>query len=99
MDNACSSQTGPVEDSLPRFATYSREEIAMHNSADDCWIIIEGRVYDVTAFLNDHPGGARIILRHAGRDATEAFLDIGHSARAQVLLRKFLIGVAGRKSV
>ncbi|KAL1921131.1 uncharacterized protein VTP21DRAFT_10847 [Calcarisporiella thermophila] len=51
----------------------SAEEVAKHNKEDDCWVIINGRVLDVTKFLPDHPGGKRAILIYAGRDATEEF--------------------------
>lgn len=40
----------------------SLEELAQHNTAGSCWIAIEGKVYDVTTFLADHPGGAKTIL-------------------------------------
>jgi L-lactate dehydrogenase (cytochrome) len=48
-------------------------EIAKHNSKDSCWVIIHGKVYDVTEFLPEHPGGQKIILKYAGKDATEEF--------------------------
>ena len=51
----------------------SAAEVATHNSRESCWIIVSGNVYDVTEFLDDHPGGSTIILRYAGRDATEEF--------------------------
>ena len=44
-----------------------------HNTKDDCWVIIDGKVLDVTGFLPDHPGGEKAILLYAGRDATEEF--------------------------
>ena len=37
----------------------------------DCWLGIDGLVYDVTKFLDDHPGGPEIVLEHAGKDATQ----------------------------
>ena len=52
---------------------YSAEEVAKHNKKDDCWVIIDGKVLDVTGFLPDHPGGEKAILLYAGRDATEEF--------------------------
>jgi len=51
----------------------SGETVAQHNSRESCWIIVHGNVYDVTEFLSDHPGGAKIILKYAGKDATEEY--------------------------
>ena len=42
-------------------------EIAEHNHRQSCWIVIEGQAYDVTDFLDSHPGGAAIILRYGGK--------------------------------
>ncbi|KAF1814701.1 hypothetical protein P152DRAFT_229948 [Eremomyces bilateralis CBS 781.70] len=51
----------------------SGAEVAMHNSKDSCWVIVHGKAYDVTEFLPEHPGGQKIILKYAGKDATEEF--------------------------
>lgn len=48
-------------------------EVAKHSSPSDCWVIVHGRAYDVTEFLPEHPGGQKIILKYAGKDATEEF--------------------------
>ena len=48
-------------------------EVIKHNKEDDCWVIINGQVYDLTEFLHEHPGGKRVIMEHAGKDATEEF--------------------------
>ncbi|CAE6530105.1 unnamed protein product, partial [Rhizoctonia solani] len=53
--------------------SYTAAEVAKHNKKDDCWVIIDGQVLDVTEFLADHPGGEKAILLYAGRDATEEF--------------------------
>ncbi|KAF8592453.1 hypothetical protein K439DRAFT_1400272 [Ramaria rubella] len=52
---------------------YTLEQVAQHNSKESCWIIIENKVYDVTDFLPEHPGGSKIILKYGGKDATDAF--------------------------
>lgn len=44
----------------------SGSEIAKHTSSDSCWIVIHGRVYDVTGFLDKHPGGRSILLKQGG---------------------------------
>lgn len=54
-------------------AVISGKEVAQHNSRESCWIIVHGKVYDVTEFLNDHPGGSKIILKYAGKDATAEY--------------------------
>ncbi|KAI6145561.1 glyoxylate dehydrogenase [Pisolithus tinctorius] len=51
----------------------STQTVAEHASPESCWIIVHGRVYDVTEFLPEHPGGSKIILKYAGKDATEAY--------------------------
>lgn len=53
-------------------------------------MVAHGKVYDVTAFLEDHPAGAYSILRHAGQDATEDF-DF-HSRSAQKKWKEYIIG-------
>ncbi|KAF8898601.1 FMN-dependent dehydrogenase-domain-containing protein [Infundibulicybe gibba] len=54
-------------------SSWSLEQVAEHNSTNSCWVIIQNKVYDVTDFLSEHPGGAQIILKYAGRDATPAY--------------------------
>ncbi|PSS35464.1 hypothetical protein PHLCEN_2v1619 [Hermanssonia centrifuga] len=49
-------------------------------------------VYNVTKFLDEHPGGDEVILAEAGKDATEAFEDVGHSDEARALLPDMLVG-------
>ncbi|RDB25124.1 Cytochrome b2, mitochondrial [Hypsizygus marmoreus] len=51
----------------------SGKEVALHNTRQSCWIIVHGNVYDVTDFLDDHPGGSKIILKYAGKDATQEY--------------------------
>jgi len=53
--------------------TLTMDEVNKHNSEGDLWVIIEGSVYDLTAFLPDHPGGKKAIMLFAGKDATEEF--------------------------
>jgi cytochrome b involved in lipid metabolism len=50
------------------------------------------KVYDVTKYLDDHPGGAEVMLDVAGQDADEFFEDIGHSNDARAELKKYYIG-------
>merc|ERR1719231_1336382 len=49
------------------------ESVATHTSKDDCWVVLNGQVLDVTKFLGSHPGGELAILTFAGKDASEEF--------------------------
>ncbi|KAL6508277.1 Cytochrome b5 isoform E [Orobanche hederae] len=68
------------------------EAVAKHNKTKDCWLIINGKVYDVTPFMDDHPGGDEVLLSATGKDATNDFEDVGHSDSAREMLDKYYIG-------
>jgi cytochrome b involved in lipid metabolism len=53
---------------------YTAEEVAEHASADDLWVVLDGKVYDITSWLPQHPGGAAVLLGNPGLDFEEAFL-------------------------
>ena len=54
------------------------EEVREHNKEGDCWIILQGKVYDVSDYLNTHPGGKSILLKFGGKDGTVPFTRVGH---------------------
>ncbi|NWV34181.1 CYB5B protein, partial [Grantiella picta] len=68
------------------------EEVGKRNSNREAWLVIHGHVYDVTRFLEEHPGGEEVLLEQAGRDATESFEDVGHSTDAREMLKQYYIG-------
>ena len=68
------------------------EEVAKHNTKKDVWFTIHGLVYDITNYLEDHPGGEEVMLDRAGLDASVDFEDVGHSDEARKELVKYLIG-------
>jgi cytochrome b involved in lipid metabolism len=76
---------------VPR--AFTAREVASHASRASCWIVLSGRVLDVTRFLDEHPGGEDILLHHAGRDCTSDFEAARHSQFARSLTDKYAIGV------
>ncbi|XVE94999.1 hypothetical protein REPUB_Repub02eG0058800 [Reevesia pubescens] len=72
---------------------FTLSQVAQHKSKKDCWLVIDGRVLNVTKFLEEHPGGEEVLLESAGKDASQEFEDIGHSKSAQNLLVKYQVGV------
>lgn len=69
-----------IWNSIPSFGfskkVVSQEELTIHNKEDDAWMAIDDKVYDVTKYINEHPGGKEAILRYIGKDATKAFYQI-----------------------
>ena len=86
--SATSTTTGAVG--------YTMAEIAGHASSASCWLLVDGRVYDVTDYLRSHPGGARTITPWCGKEATTAFATEDgrgeHSSRAYQELEKYYLG-------
>ncbi|KAK3136355.1 hypothetical protein QOZ80_5BG0432530 [Eleusine coracana subsp. coracana] len=72
---------------------FAQSEVSFHASRKDCWVVIHGKVYDVTKFLEDHPGGEDVLLHaSATGDATEAFEEVGHSTSAISMMDSYWIG-------
>ncbi|SCU77735.1 LAME_0A02058g1_1 [Lachancea meyersii CBS 8951] len=68
---------GNAEHSVLRLVDH--EELSKHTACDDCWIAIHGKIYNISGYLNKHPGGAQVMLRLAGKDGTAQFDEVGHS--------------------
>ncbi|PWN94426.1 cytochrome b5 [Acaromyces ingoldii] len=68
------------------------EQLGEHKSNGDLWLLVDGKVYDVSKFADEHPGGDEVLLSEAGKDATESFEDVGHSDDARALLPGMLVG-------
>ncbi|VVB07371.1 unnamed protein product [Arabis nemorensis] len=71
---------------------FTLSEVSEHNQPHDCWIIINGKVYNVTKFLEDHPGGDDVLLSSTGKDATDDFEDVGHSESAREMMEQYYVG-------
>ncbi|KAI3354964.1 hypothetical protein L3Q82_004761 [Scortum barcoo] len=84
---------GENEPQSPDGVRYFRlSEIEEQNSFKSTWIIINNKVYDVTKFLEEHPGGEEVLREQAGGNATESFEDVGHSSDARQMAASMMIG-------
>lgn len=97
ISNQSSSSTGEA-------SSYTSKEVAKHDSGDDCWTIVNGNVYDLTAYIPRHPGGTEEIVAACGTDGTSLFterktdngVEVGsgtpHSSSAQSQLENLKVG-------
>ncbi|KAF8423418.1 inositolphosphorylceramide-B C-26 hydroxylase [Tirmania nivea] len=75
--------------------TLTRAELALHNSKKSCYVAIGTRVFDITEFLADHPGGEDLVLEYAGKDVTKILGDEishQHSEAAYEILEEYVVG-------
>ena len=86
-------QSGAQDDLLP---IYTLDELAEHATEASCWMAIEGRVYDFTRYIPQHPTPPAVLLQWCGREATEGMRTKGygrdHSPMAWGMLDEHLIG-------
>lgn len=68
------------------------EEVAQHTTEQSCWLAINNKVFDVTRFLGDHPGGKEPLRYVSGRDATDDFTAVNHTNEAKQRMLQFCIG-------
>ncbi|MDH5600176.1 MAG: fatty acid desaturase [Gammaproteobacteria bacterium] len=87
MDPIQKNKTQKFSDNLTE---YSWDEISKHNNNDDCWIVIDQFVYDVTPWVKHHPGG-NVLTILAGEDATAMYYS-NHFNTSEKILGEFLIG-------
>lgn len=92
------ARSGPMsEPPLPLAEkTYALAEVARHGAENDCWMAIDGQVYDLTGYLPEHPSKPSIILPWCGREASDAYRTKtkgrAHSPAADQLLPAYRIG-------
>ena len=73
--------------------TIKLSEVQKHNTDESCWFVINDKVYNVSDFFDEHPGGKDFLMKYAGDDATFEFYDVGHSPGATELLPDYEVGV------
>ncbi|WEW54680.1 fatty acid alpha-hydroxylase [Emydomyces testavorans] len=81
--------------------TFTSSEVKSHTMATSCWVTRGSKVYDVTSFIDDHPGGAELILEYAGKDVTQIMGDVishQHSEAAYEVLEECHIGFTAPES-
>ncbi len=77
----------------PAVKTYTLREVATHSNSASCWTIVNSNVYNLTNWINQHPGGPEAILGICGKDATLAFeAQHGGQRRPETELAKYKIG-------
>lgn len=85
------SDTSPETQQKQEKRTFTASEVAQHTKKDSLWIILKDKVYDVTPYVEEHPGG-EAIFRNAGQDSTKGFYGPQHPERVFDLIDDFYIG-------
>lgn len=77
---------------------YLSEDVAAHQTINDLWVSYNSKVYDLSSFVRDHPGGDDLLLKFAGKDLGQAMEDPAehvHSDSAYSMLKEFQVGILG----
>ncbi len=83
--------TEPANSPTP--STYTLSDVAQHAAPSDCWTVVEGVVYNLTPFVQKHPGGVRDISKICGVDGASVFSrKHGDDGKANTMLDSLSIG-------
>lgn len=104
-DRIAQSEAGVLEDLTPNASSkpnadgsiaLSVAEIKTHDNKSDCWSIVNGSVYNLTSYVQNHPGGAAVIANICGKDGTKAFTNQHNTqGKPNNVLSSFLLGPLG----
>eukprot|EP00899_Mesostigma_viride_P015979 jgi/Mesvir1/24382/Mv11051-RA.1 len=84
---------GPHAPRSSRMPKITMEELKKHNKKDDAWMALKGHVYNITPYLDYHPGGVPKLMSGAGKDGTSLFAKYHPWVNYQALLGKCLVGI------
>ncbi|KAI9999687.1 hypothetical protein NQD34_011530 [Periophthalmus magnuspinnatus] len=82
-----------------RLIEVTPEELQMHNTREDCWTCIRGLVYNVTPYMDFHPGGEEELMRAAGIDGTDLFDQVHRWVNYESMLKECLVGRMSTKPI
>ena len=71
---------------------YTMDQVSIHNNEQDCWVVIYNNVYNLTTFIERHPGGKEVLLNAAGKNVTEWFERIHGKGLQKYILQIYKIG-------
>ncbi|CAO3646103.1 unnamed protein product [Cunninghamella echinulata] len=77
---------------VPQLGRYTLDDLKQHNTQNDAWTAIQGKVYNMTPYINFHPGGVKDLMRIAGRDGTKLFMLTHSWVNAEFMLDACLVG-------
>ena len=80
----------------PQYISINKQELQKHKSLQDCWTCINGKVYNITPYINFHPGGVEEIMKCAGKDGTSLFNKYHSWVNVDRMLENCIVGVFHR---
>ncbi|XP_011089102.1 cytochrome b5-like [Sesamum indicum] len=78
---------------------FTFDEVAQHNTREDCWLVLFEKAYDVTAFIDEHPGGDDLLLNVTGKDATPEFKAACHTFNAWSMMERLYVGEVDKSTI
>ncbi|KAI5953369.1 hypothetical protein KGF54_002740 [Candida jiufengensis] len=77
----------------PQYVKVTKEELKKHKSQSDCWTCINNKVFNITPYINFHPGGVDEIMKCAGKDGTSLFNKYHSWVNVDRMLENCIVGI------